>query len=250
MANLIPTGGSTVYYSDIAQMIIDGRTSEEMANALNSDYRHFGNTSIDQVFRTLFDSLEMIEKNLGLGTDPANDTVYWQGMFDDLIRALPDNTSGTIVKKGWNRILTSGQYSTDPLNTIPEYEPQAVQVSDRIQKTGLWLKEADENTQTICVDPAYDGDLSSIADDTARSQAVHDLWVQLTGGRRFGAVTEAVVDQAIADEAERLDRVAAYDETQVTRQKSNDAIAAGDAAYQAGSDAATVRLESDNAYNA
>ena len=50
------------------------------------------------------------------------------------------------------------------------------------------MKEYDEVCQELTDDPSWDGDLGDT--QAERHQAVHDAFVAISGGRRFGIVTE------------------------------------------------------------
>lgn len=241
----VETGNNVVYWEDISHWV-GSLTNEQMATELNNDNRHFNDCSVAQVFNILFDVVGVIEKNVGVDPDPANDSAQWNGQFDTYIRGLTNNQRGTLLKKAWNRILTKGQMSSDniPAGSNPN-PPEVGSQSDRYEKAGYSLKEFDEVCQDLRAAPEYGGDLTT-------DQQVHDAWVAITGGRRFGIVTEtdiqAVIDQHNAD----LQRQDAFAGTQDVRGKSQAAVAAADTEYRDNPDAtrASVNTAGDNAYNA
>jgi hypothetical protein len=250
----VSTLGDTIRWTDIEAACTQDPTTmqwtadfptADIAGNLNADYRHFSDTRFSQLFRVLADELGLIIKDLGVGADPAADSFQWSGWFDATMRALPTTgQKNKVMRRAWNKTLTKGQDSEDTVPTVPPYNPRASQQDDKYQQGGLALSEWDEVCQVGVNDPGYD----PLSDYYQNDQAVHDLWVTLTGGRRFGACSEASVDTAIIDQNAIEDRNLSFAGTQDVRGRAENAVAAANQSYQDGNNETQVIADGDAAY--
>lgn len=216
----VETRGSNFNYSHIADLVDAGETDQQIADALNNDFRHHNNCSVAQIFNALFESLQVIYKDLGLNADPSNDSDRWIGPFDTLIRSLPDTGQvNPLLRSAWRQLLVRGQYSNEQIVVVPDYVPQSSQQDDRVQKAAAALWKFDDYTQEIVENPtSYTGHSTAEDDydgDVTTPEAVHAVWEALTGGRRFGNVSAAdvaAVKQTKADNDQRDANWAAYQE--------------------------------------
>ena len=209
---IIETGGNDVTYADLTYLLGQGVTDhQELADACNADFRHITTMTVDGMFKIIYETLEMITQDVGTPTY----TGQWVGIFNDYIQSLPDNTRGSELKRGYNRMIQKGDGSThivDPTESFPVGDPQ---VKQRKQREGYILKEFDEVCQELCQDPTYD-DNSDFKD---RPDLIHAMWLGATGGRRFGIVT----NDDIADVLNEKDKDDALETVFSTNRDGNNA---------------------------
>ena len=244
----VETGGNNVVWADIENLCtfdpVTGQWSGDpvaISNDLDNDYRHVTGTTYDAVYRLLFNVAEAMGR--------ASQNADWEGVWVDRINGFA--TGGQkqqVAFQVWKKIRAQP-------NTSPEYipigdadfgyPPQSASVTDRFQKGGLGFEEFDKLLQDIVEvpDPAYTGDLTT-------AQEVRDLWVLLTGGRKFGATQTATI-QGLIDTQNASE--ARYSTQQVTiecRDRAQVAIDAVDAAYQANKTDVQARADYENAWAA
>lgn len=246
--------GDNIFWSDIENActqdpdtyLWSGNTVA-IADALNDDYRHVNNITVAIAWEAIWGELELVSKDLGVGADPANDDYQWLGLFDTYHRDLTDTgTVNKLQKSYWNKMLTRGPNVTADIYLVPDYTPKVNQQDDRRQRSGLVFAKWNEACQDLVILPEYLPVLSTKYKDD--QQAVYDLWIELTGGRRFGACTldsvQDVIDAQNVIETNKYNR----DGTADVRGRAEAAVAAANASFQAGNDQTTIIADGDAAY--
>lgn len=251
---MIATEGDNIRLDDIIQWLTQdpatrlwsGNTTQ-IAAWLNEDFRHDSDTDVNKVWGIVWGELETVAKNQGRGPDPNDDDTFWEGLWDDHHRALPDSGRlNQLKKESWSDMIVRTPESMAPVRTVPVYAPMEVTPDDRRQRNGLLLAKWNELAQEIVIDPLYDPVLNVQYKND--QQAVFDLWIALTGGRRFGACTAASV-QAVIDAQNEIERqLHALEGVEDVRTRANNAVAAAEASYQNGDEKATVIASGDTAY--
>ena len=245
----LPVTGDRIVWTDIEPFCtydpVAGTWSgnaSQIAGYLNNDYRHDGIMTVQQIYSIIAGELNVLQTDRGTQPDSSTETGAWQGLFDDYHRGLPaGGLRNDQLRRAYNKILTAGQYSVTPSRNatgpvLASTNPTD-HVGNREQMDPFTLSEWNEVTQDLVIDPSHDNTNPYHNDQ----QAVLDLWHQFTGGRRFGACTDASVQTVIDNQNTKIANDSAFRVTQECRTRGQVAADAADASYRNSETDAQVR---------
>lgn len=162
-----------VTYDDIREHVDAGKTSAEIVSILNADGRHHKNTTTAKLFSLLVNTLKVLRRNPGTGV--------WNG---DLVNAM--SAAPQALQDAFDQFLSNPWGEDAPIRC-------AVNADDPGDAS-----DVGSALSGICavVEAIMDG-----RGGTKDSTFVKDGLATLTGGRRFGSVTDDDVDALLTAQA-------------------------------------------------